>query len=71
MVVSAVTGTGMASLAGRHDCKRLEKVRGKVMCVGKVLEKDGEDQEGVRALDKGALGMIPPMLRNQNAGASG
>lgn len=70
MVVLAVTGTGMASLAGRHSCKGLEKVRGKVMCVGKVLEEDGENQLGVHALDKGAPGVAPPMLKNRDAGAS-
>lgn len=53
IAVPAVTGTGMASLAGRHGCEGLEKVRSKVMYVGKALEEDGEDQQGVHVLDKG------------------
>lgn len=71
MVVPAVTGTSMASLPGKPVFKGLKKVRGKVMYVGKVLEEDGKDQHGVHTLDKGALGMIPPMPRNHDAGASG
>jgi len=47
VVVPAVTGTSMASLAGRLGCKRLEKVKGKVMYVGKVLEEDGGDQQDI------------------------
>lgn len=53
IAVPAVTGTGMASLASRHGCEGMEKVRGKAMHVGKVLEEDGEDQEAVHVLDKG------------------
>ncbi|PKU49628.1 hypothetical protein llap_12 [Limosa lapponica baueri] len=64
VVVPAVTGISMASLVGKHGWKGLKKVRGKVMYTGKVLEEDGEEQQVVHAMEKGALGMIPPMPRN-------
>lgn len=64
VMVLAVTGTGTISLSGRHGCKGLEKVREKVVYVGKVLEEDGENQQGVHTLLRGTMGMIPPVLRN-------
>lgn len=36
------------------------------MCVGKVVEEDGEDQQGVHTLDEGVLGMTPPTLRKRD-----
>lgn len=64
VMVLAITGTSVISLSVRYGCKGLEKVRGKVVYVGKVLEEDDEDQQGVHTLLKGTMGMIPPMLRN-------